>query len=124
MHDGYLYGNNKNGFVCIDFKTGETMWDSKLAEKDKRIPKGSVCWADGLFYVFSEKAGQVLLCDFTPKGFEIKSRFFAAGFADESEWTKELASTMGPSWAHPVVTGGKLYLRHFDKVYCFDVTTP
>jgi len=122
LHEGYLYGNSKKGFVCIDFKTGETMWDTKLAEKDKRIPKGSVCWADGLFYVFSEKAAQVLLCDFTPKGFEIKGRFFAEGFADESEWTQEFKRTMGPSWAHPVVTGGKLYLRHFDKVYCFDVS--
>jgi outer membrane protein assembly factor BamB len=121
LHEGYLYGNNKRGFVCIDFKTGETMWDTKHSDKDKRIPKGSVCWADGMFYVFAEKAGEVLLCDCTPKGFEIKGRFFAEGFADPSGWTKELKRTMGPSWAHPVVTGGKLYLRHFDKVYCFDV---
>ncbi|MHC4537787.1 MAG: hypothetical protein ACYS6K_27975 [Planctomycetota bacterium] len=27
----------------------------------------------------------------------------------------------GPSWAHPVVTGGRLYLRYADNLYCFDV---
>jgi outer membrane protein assembly factor BamB len=122
LHEGYLYGNHKKGFVCIDFKTGETMWQTKDFDKAKRIPKGSVCWADGMFYVFSEKAGEMFLCDCTPKGYEIKGRFFAEGFADESGWTKEHKRTMGPSWAHPVVTGGKLYLRHFDKVYCYDVT--
>jgi hypothetical protein len=27
----------------------------------------------------------------------------------------------GPSWAHPVVIGGRLYLRYADNLYCFDV---
>jgi hypothetical protein len=27
----------------------------------------------------------------------------------------------GPSWAHPVVVGGRLYLRYADNLYCFDV---
>ena len=27
----------------------------------------------------------------------------------------------GPSWAHPVVGGGRLYLRYDDNLYCFDV---
>lgn len=122
LHEGYLYGNNRNGFVCIDFKTGKTMWDTNaLAEDAEKIPKGSVCWADGMFYVFAEKAGEMFLCECTPKGFAIKGRFFAEGFEDKSGWTKEYERSMGPSWAHPVVAGGRLYLRHFDKVYCFDV---
>ena len=27
----------------------------------------------------------------------------------------------GPSWAHPVVIGGRLYLRDDTNLYCFDV---
>ena len=27
----------------------------------------------------------------------------------------------GPSWAHPVVVGGRLYLRYDDNLYCYDV---
>jgi outer membrane protein assembly factor BamB len=123
LHEGYLYGNHKGGFVCIDFKTGKTMWDSNDLDEDAaNIPKGSVCWADGMFYVFAEKAGEMFLCEFTPKGFKIKGQFFAEGFSDKSGWTKELKRTMGTSWAHPVVAGGKLYLRHFNKLYCYDIT--
>jgi len=122
LHKGYLYGNNKKGFVCIEFKTGKTMWDSNDLDEDaENIPKGSVCWADGMFYVFGEKGGEALLCECTPKGFKVKGRFFAEGFADMSGWTEELKRTMGTSWAHPVVAGGKLYLRHFNKLYCYDV---
>ncbi len=122
LHEGYLYGNHRRNFVCLDFKTGETMWDSRDVDKDaETIPNSSVCWADGMFYVFAEKAGEMFLCECTPKGFQIKGHFFAEGFADESGWTKEHKRTMGPSWAHPVVAGGKLYLRHFNKVYCYDV---
>jgi len=122
LHEGYLYGNNGRGFACIDFKTGKTMWDSNDAEKGApNIPKGSVCWADGMFYVFSERAGETLLVECDPKGFKIKGHFFAEGISDISEWTKEHDRTMGTSWAHPVVAGGRLFLRHFNKVYCYDV---
>ena len=27
----------------------------------------------------------------------------------------------GPVWAHPVVCGGRLYVRHGDRLYCYDV---
>ena len=27
----------------------------------------------------------------------------------------------GKSWAHPVVLGGRLYLRHGQYLYCYDV---
>ena len=26
-----------------------------------------------------------------------------------------------PSWSHPVVIGGKLYLREQDRLFCYDV---
>jgi outer membrane protein assembly factor BamB len=122
LHEGHLYGNNKKGFVCINFKTGKTVWDTNdLDDGAQTIPKGSVCWADGMFYVFAEKAGEMFLCQCTPKGFKITGHFFAEGFPDKSGWTKEYDRTMGTSWAHPVVAGGKLYLRHFNKLYCYDV---
>jgi hypothetical protein len=28
----------------------------------------------------------------------------------------------GPAWAHPVVLGGRLYLREGDALYCYDVS--
>jgi hypothetical protein len=29
-----------------------------------------------------------------------------------------------PSWPHPVVAGGRLYLREQDRLYAFDVREP
>ena len=33
----------------------------------------------------------------------------------------KIPNVRGPSWAHPVVIGGKLYLREGDAVLCYDV---
>jgi hypothetical protein len=27
----------------------------------------------------------------------------------------------GPSWAHPTVADGRLYLRYAENLYCFDI---
>ena len=27
----------------------------------------------------------------------------------------------GPGWPHPVIAGGKLYLRHRDVLFCYDL---
>jgi hypothetical protein len=29
-----------------------------------------------------------------------------------------------PSWAHPVIADGKLYLREQDTLYCYDIKRP
>ena len=54
--DGYLYGangGNAGGFlVCLDFKTGDVLWDERAAE---RRPKGSVALADGRLYYRTEE---------------------------------------------------------------------
>ncbi|MCX7825493.1 MAG: hypothetical protein N2689_08030 [Verrucomicrobiae bacterium] len=30
----------------------------------------------------------------------------------------------GPTWAHPVVCGGRLYIRHGDFLYAYNITNP
>jgi hypothetical protein len=32
------------------------------------------------------------------------------------------AGPEGPTWAHPVVCGGRLYLRHGDNLYAYAVS--
>ena len=51
--------------------------------------------------------GKAALATCSPEGLEIKGNVTVHG--------------SGPSWAHPVVTGGRLYLRYADNLYCFDV---
>ena len=104
VHEGYVYGCNKGGYSCIELKTGKTMWTSVNAKK------GSICWADGMLYLYAEKKGKASLATCSPKGLEIKGTVTVPG--------------MSQSWAHPVVAGGRLYLRYNDNLFCFDVKKP
>ena len=104
IHEGYIYGNHNGGWSCLDLKTGKRMWNAK------GVGKGSLCFADGMLYLFSENNGRGGLATCSPDGMEMKGTLQVAG--------KE------PSWAHPVVIGGRLYLRYDTNLYCFDVKTP
>ena len=101
IHKGYIYGNHSGGWACLDLKTGEKKWN------ERGVGKGSACWADGMLYLFGEKDGKVGLATCSPAGLEMKGTFSVEG--------------SGPSWAHPVVIGGRLYLRYDTHLYCFDV---
>lgn len=101
IHEGFIYGNNGNGFACLDLKTGQVRWN------DRGVGKGSLCYADGMLYLFSEKGGLAGLAPASPDGFRMTGQFNAAG--------------KDPSWAHPVVIGGRLYLRNDDNLYCYNV---
>ena len=104
--DGYIYGTNMKGkWSCLDWKTGETKWS------EKGIGKGSVTYADGLLYGFNEKEKKrtVGLIKPNPDAWEAVSEF------QIPEGGK------GNSWAHPVVIGGRLYLRHDDFLFVYNV---
>lgn len=98
---GYIYGNHGGGWVCLELKTGRKQW------QERAVGKGSLCWADGMLYLFGENGGRAALATCSPKGLEIKGEVKVDGD--------------GPSWAHPVVVGGRLYLRYDTNLYCFDV---
>jgi outer membrane protein assembly factor BamB len=106
--DGYLYGSahnfNNQKWICLDWETGEMKY------ADRGVGKGSVALADGMLYTFSEKR-DVGLVRPTPEGHEIVSQFRIP----EGE--------EGQSWAHPVICGSRLYLRHGTKLFCYDVKT-
>ena len=101
IDNGCIYGDNGGGVSCLDLKTGQKKWS------DRAVGKGSLCWADGMLYLFSENGGQAALATCSPQGTQIKGRVKVDG--------------TGPSWAHPVVIGGRLYLRYDTNLYCFDV---
>jgi outer membrane protein assembly factor BamB len=109
--DGGLYGangGNEGGFlVCLDFKTGNVLWDER-DDAERRAPKGSLALADGRFYYRTEK-GTMLLIEPNPKQYVERGRF------DQPDRSKQ------PAWAHPVIANGKLYLRDQDVLLCYDV---
>jgi hypothetical protein len=48
------------------------------------------------------------LVEATPNGYQEKGRF-------------SIPQESLPTWSHPVVAGGRLYLRDQDNLYAFDV---
>ena len=101
----HVYGHSESkGWTCQDLKTGASVWNST------KLGKGSIAYADGHFYLrFEEGKGTVALIEATPTGYKETGRFHQP---DRS--TKN-------SWPHPVVVGGKLYLRDQQVLLCYDV---
>lgn len=99
--DGYVYGFSNKNLVCIDFETGERMW------RDKSVGKGSVAAADGKLYIQGQ-TGIVGLVEATPEAYREISRF-------------EIEQKKTKSWAHPVITGGRLYIRNRDELLAYDL---
>jgi outer membrane protein assembly factor BamB len=101
--DGYLYGSRwSSGWACLEWKSGKTMYN------ERGVGKGSLTYADGMLYTLGEN-GLMGLVPATPQGHTLVSRFQLP------------AGGEGPAWAHPVVCGGRLYLRHGDFLYAYDV---
>ena len=106
--DGYLYGAAMGGssppraWVCLDFKTGDVKYQTA------GVGKGSVTYADGMLYTMSE-TGNVGLVVASPEGHKVVSRFHIP------------PGGSGEAWAHPVICGGRLYLRHGDVLFAFDI---
>jgi len=101
LHEGYAYGNHNNKWVCLDLKTGGKKWEARGPGK------GSICFADGMLYLFGEKGGKVELAEAKPDKFTSAGKFSAEG--------------SGASWAHPAVSGGRLYIRYGNNLHCYDV---
>jgi outer membrane protein assembly factor BamB len=97
----YLYGFSSGILTAMRFDTGEVAW------KDRSVGKGSLVYADGNLYALSEN-GVVGLIEATPTGYHEKGRF-------------RITQDSLPTWTHPVVAGGRLYLRDQDTIYAYDV---
>lgn len=105
--EGYLYGstwvhNNAGNWACLDWETGEVMYEQEWNSK------GQLVYADGLFYVYIEKRGQVGLVQPDPSGFHVISTF-------------QVEKGSGPHWSHPYIFDGKLFLRHGDVLMVYNL---
>jgi outer membrane protein assembly factor BamB len=97
----YLYGFSGGILTAMRFDTGVVAW------RDRSVGKGSLVYADGNLYALSEN-GVVGLIEATPAGYREKGRF-------------RIQQDSLPTWTHPVIAGGRLYLRDQDTIYAFDV---
>src|SRR4029077_16411668 len=98
----YLYGGhgqNQGIPFCVNFETGENVWHHQRGPGEG---SAAVLYADGHIY-FSYENGVVALVEANPKEYKGVSTF-------------NIPAVSKPSWAHPVITGGRLYLRDKERL--------
>ena len=100
----YLYGFSSSILTAMHFDTGKVVW------RDRSVGKGSLVYADERLYLFSEQ-GVVGLAEASPSGYREHGRF-------------QIAAGNLPTWSHPVVSGGRLYLRDQDTLFAYNVARP
>lgn len=104
----YIYGGHghNNGFpICVELKTGRIVWGGK--ERGPGQESAAVVYADGQLY-FRYQNGLMALIQASPNGYKLNGTF-------------NIPQAAPPSWAHPVVVGGKLYLREQDNLLVYNV---
>ena len=117
-HDGYLYafsGRNEPDAVmrCVEFKTGKVMWerDERWRPHSVQQPpvygRGSFIMADGKLIALGE-GGLVGLFKLNPEKPEEISRY-------------QVPQLHYPSWAAPILSGKRLYIRSEDRLVCLDL---
>ena len=102
----HLYGcaDDKQIIICADLETGETVWKERGSGKNSV----AIAAADGHLYLRYQD-GTMALAKADPSGFVEVSSFQIPGSGDR------------PSWAHPVILDGRLYLREGDTILCYDI---
>jgi outer membrane protein assembly factor BamB len=101
----YLGEGHDQGLpACVEFLSGKFAWGP---ERGPGRNSAAVLYADGNLY-FRYQDAVMALIEATPKDYRLKSSY-------------KLPSHLDNSWPHPVIAGGRLYLRDQDVLMCYDV---
>jgi hypothetical protein len=103
----YIFGSTHMSkpvdmWTCVDWTSGKTLWTTRW------YSKGSVISADGMLYLFEERSGHVGLARPDAAKLDIVSEF-------------QITKGDGPFWAHPVISRGKLYIRHGETLMVYQI---
>ena len=85
--------------------TGKVAWGGDT--RNAGSGSAAVVYADGNLY-FRYENGVVILIEATPAGYRERGSF-------------TIPEVKSPSWPHPAIAGGRLYLREQDALYCYDL---
>ena len=105
--NGYVYGGNghNNGFpFAMELATGRMTWNRA---RGAGTGSAAVTAADGHLY-FRYQDGTMALIEANPNAYNIKGTF-------------RIPDVRNPSWSHPVVAAGRLYLREQDSLHAYNV---
>jgi outer membrane protein assembly factor BamB len=101
--NGYLYGSGDNNryWMCIDWKTGNLKYQAK------GLASGTVISSDGMLFGYTER-GELFLAKADPSAWNVVS---------QTKVTLGLAQ----HWAHPVISNGKLLVRHGNVLIAYKI---
>ncbi len=102
----HLYGcaDDKPILICADLMTGDVRWKERGSGKNSV----AIAAADGHLYLRYQD-GTMSLVKADPTEFLEVSNFQIPDSGDR------------PSWPHPVILDGRLYLREGDAILCYDI---
>ncbi len=102
--DGKLYGSGDKSrkWFVLDWKTGKELGSSDMLSKP-----GSIIFADGLLYCYSE-TGEVALVEPKADGYNLISKF-------------KVPFGVNQHWAHLVIKDKKLYVRHGTSLMVYSI---
>ena len=98
----HLYGFSSTILTAMGLDNGEVTW------RDRSVGKGSLVYADKRLYLFSED-GVVGLAEARPDAYRELGRFNLPALSGTTTWT------------HPVVSGGRLYVRDQESIFAYNV---
>jgi outer membrane protein assembly factor BamB len=100
--DGHIYGSGDSRvWSCYDWESG------KLKYTSDELGHGVVIYADGMLYCYSQR-GELALVEADPSGFKVVSMTKVTKGSEQH-------------WAHPVIYGGVLYVRHGRALIAYKV---
>lgn len=100
--EGRLYEYGNGVFSCYEAKSGAAIWQKRMGLTS------AISYADGRFY-FHGDDGQMRLVEAGLTEPVVKGAFLLPDHQDSLGTTR------------PVLTGGRLYVREDDQLFCFDV---
>jgi outer membrane protein assembly factor BamB len=104
----HLYGGHGHrlGFpFSLHFTTGKFNWGPNIRNEGQG--SAAVIYADNRLYYRYEN-GKMLLIEATPEAYRVHGSF-------------DIPDVRPPSWSHPVISRGSLYLREQDTLYRYNV---
>jgi len=102
----YMGHGHNNGFpACVEWKTGKNIWDKA---RGPGTGSAAVVVAEDKLYFRYQDSTMALISAKKDK-YDLISKF-------------KLPTHNGESWPHPVIAGGKLYIRDQDELVCFKIS--
>lgn len=101
----YMGHGHNNGFpACVEWKTGKNLWDKA---RGAGTGSAAIIVAEGKLY-FRYQDSTMALINTSKDKYDLISKF-------------KLPTHNGESWPHPVIAGGKLFIRDQDELVCFKI---